>query len=237
MPEPVLRWLETSGRADLGARRAHRAHRPEVSGVGAGALISLAPSIIDPAVRIAERRRAAARRAGDLAAAVPHGLRSVDVDLVLELVSRGNDALVDYCGHEPICLLPLGQVPLGWAGAVGEAPLPRRARHAGIAIGSRGGGLSSTTRQRRALGLPRRASRCLPAPERLARPRAAGRLPVPSAGRLPDGDGDRGARMVFRHARRLPVRASRTAAAVARAARPPEMGWSARSRRTRPTRG
>ncbi len=143
MPEPVLRWLETSGRADLSGldERIVRIDS-EVSGVGAGAPIPLAPSMTDPAVRIAELDEL---RLDAQAISLPPFLmasRSVDVDLVFELVSRGNDALVDYCGHEPTRLLPLGQVPLGWAGAVGEA---RRCLDVlgmrGIAIGSRGGGL------------------------------------------------------------------------------------------------
>ncbi len=116
MPEPVLRWLETSGRADLSGldERIVRIDS-EVSGVGAGAPIPLAPSMTDPAVRIAELDEL---RLDAQAISLPPFLmasRSVDVDLVFELVSRGNDALVDYCGHEPTRLLPLGQVPLGWA--------------------------------------------------------------------------------------------------------------------------
>ena len=143
MPQPVLDWLATSGRADLGGPDPSSVRiDSEVSGVGAGAPIPVAPSMTDPSLRIAELDDL---RLDGQAISLPPFLmasRSVDVDLVFELTSRGNDALADYCSLEPTRLLPLGSVPVGWAGAAGEA---RRCLDVlgmrGIAIGSRGGGL------------------------------------------------------------------------------------------------
>ena len=143
MPRPVLDWLAESGRADLTSLHEGSVHiDSEVSGVGAGSPIPLAPSMTDPALRITELDDL---RLDAQAISLPPFLmasRSVDIDLVFELVARGNDALADYCSYEPTRLLPLGSVPLGWPGAAGEA---RRCLDQlgmrGIAIGSRGGGL------------------------------------------------------------------------------------------------
>lgn len=143
MPRPVLDWLATSGRADLGGLDPRSVRiDSEVSGVGAGAPIPLAPSMTNPALRLAELDDL---RLDAQAISLPPFLmasRSVDIDLVFELVARGNDALAEYCAHEPTRLLPLGLVPVGWPGAAGEA---RRCLDVlgmrGIAIGSRGAGL------------------------------------------------------------------------------------------------
>ena len=64
-----------------------------------------------------------------------------DRKLVAEVVGRGNDALAGYVAEAPGRLLALGNVPIGWPDAAGEA---RRCLDdlgmAGIAIGSRGAG-------------------------------------------------------------------------------------------------
>ena len=64
-----------------------------------------------------------------------------DGKLVAEVVGRGNDALAGYVAEAPERLLALGNVPIGWPDAAGEA---RRCLDdlgmAGIAIGSRGAG-------------------------------------------------------------------------------------------------
>lgn len=143
MPLPVLTWLASSGRADLGGVDQRTARiDSEVSGVGAGAPIPVSASMTDPALRISELDD---MRLDAQAISLPPFLvasRSVDIDLVFELVTRGNDAIAEYCSHEPTRLLPLGQVPVGWSGAVGEA---RRCLDVlgmrGISIGSRGAGL------------------------------------------------------------------------------------------------
>ena len=142
MPLGVLRWLEEGGLADLSGV-ADRVVRIDsvVSGVGPGAPLPLAPSMTEPALRVAELD---AMGLAAQAISLPPFLmasRCVDVGLVREVVRRGNDALAEYCAHDPR-LLALGLVPLGFEGAAEEA---RRCLDdlgmSGVALGSRGGGV------------------------------------------------------------------------------------------------
>lgn len=143
MPLPVLEWLEGRGLADLTEAGAGIVRiDPEVSGVGPGAPLPLAPSMTDAELRLSELDDLRVRAQ---AVSLPPFLmasRSTDRDLVLEVTARGNDALAGYCSADASRLLPLGLVPVGWPEAVDEA---RRCLDdlgmPGLAIGSRGADL------------------------------------------------------------------------------------------------
>jgi aminocarboxymuconate-semialdehyde decarboxylase len=142
MPMPLLRWLADRGLADLS-----EVHRdvirldPQVSGIGPGAALPLAPSQHDVAVRLPEMDEAGV---SVHAVSMPPFLfcsTADDSELVAEVVRRGNDELAGYVAAAPDRLVALGSVPLGWPGAADEA---RRCLDglgmAGIAIGTRGAG-------------------------------------------------------------------------------------------------
>lgn len=143
MPLPLLEWLADRGLADL-TRLSERVVviDPIISGVVKGAPLPLAPSMIEPRIRIEELNDTQV----DLeAVSLPPFLiasNSTDHALVNEVIARGNDALADYCAVAPDRLVGLGAVPVGTAGAAAEA---RRCLDdlgmVGIAIGSRGGGV------------------------------------------------------------------------------------------------
>ena len=133
MPMPVLDWLESRGLAELG-----RIGDPTISGVGKGAPLPLAPSMTDPTIRLQELD---AMGVGRQAVSLPPFLMASmceDEVLATEVISRGNDALVDYCRTDPERLLGLGSVPVGWPGALDEARRCLDMGMRGIAIGSRG---------------------------------------------------------------------------------------------------
>ena len=142
MPTTVLRWLQDRGLADLSEVTDHVVRiDPEVSGVGRGSPLPLAPSMTDPVARIDELD---AMGLALQAVSLPPFLMasgSLDGNLVQELTRRGNDGLANYCAHDDR-LLALGIVPSGFDTSVQEA---RRCLDelgmAGIAIGSRGGGV------------------------------------------------------------------------------------------------
>lgn len=144
MPLPVLAWLAENGLADLAEQAAGIVRIDAgVSGVGAGAPLPLAPSMTDPNRRLAELD---ALGLAAQAVSVPPFLMastSTDADLVRQVTRRGNDALASYCEADRTRLLPLGLVPMGWPDALDEA---RRCLDdlgmAGLAVGSRGGGLT-----------------------------------------------------------------------------------------------
>ena len=142
MPLPVLRWLSDNDLADLTGVEAGTVRLdPRVSGVGPGAVLPLARSQHDVGTRLAEMD---AVGVSHHAVSLPPFLFCSTADdrkLVAEVVGRGNDALAGYVAEAPGRLLALGNVPLGWPDAAGEA---RRCLDdlgmAGIAIGSRGAG-------------------------------------------------------------------------------------------------
>jgi aminocarboxymuconate-semialdehyde decarboxylase len=142
MPLPVLRWLSDNDLADLtGVEAGTVSLDPRVSGVGPGAVLPLARSQHDVGTRLAEMD---AVGVSHHAVSLPPFLFCSTADdrkLVAEVVGRGNDALAGYVAEAPGRLLALGNVPIGWPDAAGEA---RRCLDdlgmAGIAIGSRGAG-------------------------------------------------------------------------------------------------
>ncbi len=142
MPLPVLRWLSDNDLADLTGVEAGTVRLdPRVSGVGPGAVLPLARSQHDVGTRLAEMD---AVGVSHHAVSLPPFLFCSTADdrkLVAEVVGRGNDALAGYVAEAPGRLLALGNVPIGWPDAAGEA---RRCLDdlgmAGIAIGSRGAG-------------------------------------------------------------------------------------------------
>jgi aminocarboxymuconate-semialdehyde decarboxylase len=142
MPLPVLRWLSDNDLADLTGVEAGTVRLdPRVSGVGPGAVLPLARSQHDVGTRLAEMD---AVGVSHHAVSLPPFLFCSTADdrkLVAEVVGRGNDALAGYVAEAPGRLLSLGNVPIGWPDAAGEA---RRCLDdlgmAGIAIGSRGAG-------------------------------------------------------------------------------------------------
>ena len=140
MPLSVLQWLESEGLADLSdAERQIVRIDPRISGVGANAPLPLAISMTDPVTRLAEMD--ATGVAAEAISIPPFLVGSMcdDTDLVHEVVTRGNDALLEYCATAPERLLPLGTVPVGTRFAVDEA---RRSLDdlgmRGLTIGSRG---------------------------------------------------------------------------------------------------
>jgi aminocarboxymuconate-semialdehyde decarboxylase len=142
MPWGVLRWLEECGLADLsGAEDGVVRIDSVVSGVGPGAPLPLAPSMIDAGLRVAELDTLGLAAQAISLPPFLMASRSVDGELVREVAQRGNDALAAYCARDDR-LLALGLVPVGVEGAADEA---RRCLDdlgmAGIAIGSRGAGL------------------------------------------------------------------------------------------------
>jgi aminocarboxymuconate-semialdehyde decarboxylase len=142
MPLPVLRWLSDNDLADLTGVEAGTVRLdPRVSGVGPDAVLPLARSQHDVGTRLAEMD---AVGVSHHAVSLPPFLFCSTADdrkLVAEVVGRGNDALAGYVAEAPGRLLALGNVPIGWPDAAGEA---RRCLDdlgmAGIAIGSRGAG-------------------------------------------------------------------------------------------------
>lgn len=142
MPMPVLQWLADHDLADLAdVDRGVVRIDPQVSGVGPGAPLPLAPSQHDPSIRLAEMD---AMGVSHHAVAMPPFLFAstcTDEGLAAEVISRGNDGLRQFCDHAPDRLLALGSVPLGVAGVAEEA---RRCLDdlgmAGITIGTRGNG-------------------------------------------------------------------------------------------------
>ena len=142
MPLPVLRWLADNDLADLTGVEAGTVRLdPRVSGVGPGAVLPLARSQHDVGTRLAEMD---AVGVSHHAVSLPPFLFCSTADdrkLVAEVVGRGNDALAGYVAEAPGRLRALGNVPIGWPDAAGEA---RRCLDdlgmAGIAIGSRGAG-------------------------------------------------------------------------------------------------
>ena len=118
-----------------------------------------------------------------------------DEALATGIVAQGNDELAGYVAGAPDRLLGLGSVPLGWPGAADEA---RRVLDdlglAGIAIGSQGGGkdLDDPVNDDLWALLSERGTFTFMHPSGMpAGPTAEGLLDA-AAGRLPDGDGDRG---------------------------------------------
>ncbi len=140
MPMPLLTWLQDKGLADLSAVPQNIVRiDPQVSGVGPGAPLPLAPSQHDPAIRLTEMDEMGVSHH---AVAMPPFLFAStcsDEALVREVISRGNDGLAEFCAADSDRLLALGSVPLGVPGAADEA---RRCLDdlgmAGITIGTRG---------------------------------------------------------------------------------------------------
>jgi aminocarboxymuconate-semialdehyde decarboxylase len=142
MPMPLLRSLEGRGLADLSALSTDVVRLdPQVSGVGPGTPLPLAPSQYDAPVRLAEMDAMGVSHHGVSLPPFLFASTSEDERLVLDVVSQGNDELAGYVGAAPGRLLALGSVPLGWPGAAEEA---RRCLDdlgmAGLAIGSSGAG-------------------------------------------------------------------------------------------------
>jgi aminocarboxymuconate-semialdehyde decarboxylase len=143
MPLPALQWLESRALADLSDVGAGVVRiDPDVSGVGAGAPLPLAPSMIDPVARLVELDELGLSAQAISLPPFLMASRCTDREFVLEMTRRGNDALADYCAIDGDRLLPLGLVPVGWDGAADEAR--RCLDHfgmRGLAIGSRGADL------------------------------------------------------------------------------------------------
>lgn len=142
MPLPLLQRLADRGLADLSAVPEGIVRLdPRVSGVGPMTPLPLARSQYDVAVRLSEMDDVGVHLH---AVSMPPFLfcsTADDGDMVVGIISDGNDELATYVADAPDRLLGLASVPLGWPGAAEEA---RRALDelgmAGIAIGSRGGG-------------------------------------------------------------------------------------------------
>lgn len=142
MPMPLLHWLASNALADLSAVGQNIARLdPQVSGVGPGAPLPLAPSQHDPAIRLQEMDQMGVSHH---AVAMPPFLFAstcTDPALVCEVIARGNDGLAEFCAADHERLLALGSVPLGIDGAADEA---RRCLDelgmSGITIGTRGFG-------------------------------------------------------------------------------------------------
>ena len=142
MPMPLLRTLETRGLADLSAVSTDVVRLdPQVSGVGPGTPLPLAPSQYDVAARLSEMDAMGVSHHGVSLPPFLFCSTADDEKLVQAVVSEGNDELAAYVSAEPARLRALGHVPLGWPGAADEA---RRCLDdlgmAGLAIGSSGGG-------------------------------------------------------------------------------------------------
>ena len=143
MPLPLLARLAGRGLADLDAVPDGVVRLdPRVSGVGPNAPLPQARSQYDSAVRCSEMDGMGVDRH---AVSLPPFLFASTVDdrrFVLDVVAPGNDELAAYVGEAPERLLGLGTVPVGLPDAADEA---RRCLDelglAGLAIGSRGGGV------------------------------------------------------------------------------------------------
>ena len=168
---------------------------PRVSGVGPGAPLPLARSQYDVAVRLSEMDGAGVDRH---AVSLPPFLFASTADDAQFVAGhrrgRATTSWPSYVAEAPDRLLGLGSVPLGWPGAAEEA---RRCLDelglAGIAIGSRGGGkdLDDPVNDELWALLAERgtSSSCTPA---ACRTGAGEGLLDATAGRVPDGNGDRG---------------------------------------------
>jgi aminocarboxymuconate-semialdehyde decarboxylase len=142
MPMPMLSWLAGRGLAEIFPKRAEVRLAPHVSGVGPDAILPLAPSQHDPAVRLAEMDEAGVSHHAVSLPPFLFASTSDDEEFVAEVVRRGNEELAAYVGRYPERLLALGSVPLGWPGAAGEVVhCLDELGMAGVAIGSRGGGV------------------------------------------------------------------------------------------------
>ena len=145
MPMPLLEWLAGEGLADLsGVDRTAESGvirlDPQVSGVAAGVPLPLARTMWDVAARLAEMDAA---RIDVHAVSLPPFLACsmmADADLAVEIVRRGNDALLEYVGAAPTRLVALGTVPLGVEAAADEAARMLDAGARGVALGTRGAG-------------------------------------------------------------------------------------------------
>jgi aminocarboxymuconate-semialdehyde decarboxylase len=142
MPLPLLQRLADRRLADIsGVPDGVVKIDPRVSGVGPKAVLPLARSQYDVAVRLSEMDHVGVDRH---AVSLPPFLFCSTADdrrLVTGTVAAGNDDLATYVADAPHRLVGLGSVPLGWPDAADEAA---RALDelglAGIAIGSRGAG-------------------------------------------------------------------------------------------------
>jgi aminocarboxymuconate-semialdehyde decarboxylase len=142
MPMPLLEWLAERGLAEVYAERDIVRLAPQVSGVGPGADLPLAVSQYDPQTRLEEMDGAGVTHH---AVSMPPFLfcsTSSDSDFVRQIIRRGNQELAAYVADSSDRLVALGSVPLGWPGAADEVEycLDEQGM-AGIAIGSRGGGV------------------------------------------------------------------------------------------------
>jgi aminocarboxymuconate-semialdehyde decarboxylase len=141
MPLPLLTWLADRDLAEVSTSRGTVALDPRVSGIGPGAVLPLADSQHDVAVRIAEMDAAGVSHHAVSLPPFLFASTAGDEHFVAEVVRRGNEELTAYVAHRPDRLLALGSVPLGWPGAGREvAHCLDDLGMAGIAIGSRGGG-------------------------------------------------------------------------------------------------
>lgn len=142
MPMPVLTWLADRDLADLsGLDQGVVRLDPSVSGVGRGAPLPLARSMVDPQARSAELDATGVSHECVSLPPFLMGSTATDEGFVTELVRRGTEALLEYCSAGGGRLLPLGSVPVGFPGAAEAARTMLDAEGvAGVAIGSRGGG-------------------------------------------------------------------------------------------------
>lgn len=139
MPMPMLRWLAGEGLADLAETDAGIVRiDPRVSGVGPGAPLPLARAQHD----VTERLRDMDAVGVDVhAVSLPPFLfasMTDDADLAIEVVRRGNDALMEFCAAAPDRLIPLASVPMGTVAVADEATRCLDGGMRGLAIGTRG---------------------------------------------------------------------------------------------------
>ena len=145
MPMPVLEWLAGEGLADLTdvdltASSGIVRLDPRISGVAAGTPLPLARSQWDVAARLREMD---AQGVTHHAVSLPpflYGSLCDDVDLVAEVVRRGNDALSDLVAQAPSRLVGLGTAPVGLPGVAEEAARCLDRGMPGVAMGTRGAG-------------------------------------------------------------------------------------------------
>lgn len=142
MPMSMLRWLADQNLADLSNLADDTiVLDPRVSGIGPGAVLPLAKSQHDVAVRLPEMDEAGVSHHAVSLPPFLFASTADDGEFVAETVRRGNAGLAEFVREAPDRLVGLGNVPVGWPGAVDEAKrCLDELGMAGIAIGTRGAG-------------------------------------------------------------------------------------------------